>query len=183
MSRIGIKPISVPAGVEVTVAEDNLITVKGPKGTLTRKLHGDMIIKNEAGVITVERPSEDKLHKSLHGLTRTLISNMVEGVTNGFSKQLEIVGVGYRGQKQGKNLVLNLGFSNQVVIAETDTIKLEMPDANHITVSGCDKQEVGQFACEIRKKRPPEPYKGKGIRYVGEYVIHKEGKAGMGAKK
>ncbi|MBO5574721.1 MAG: 50S ribosomal protein L6 [Ruminococcus sp.] len=183
MSRIGIKPISVPAGVEVTVAEDNLITVKGPKGTLTRKLHGDMIIKNEAGVITVERPSEDKLHKSLHGLTRTLISNMVEGVTNGFSKQLEIVGVGYRGQKQGKNLVLNLGFSNQVVIAETDTIKLEMPDANHITVSGCDKQEVGQFACEIRKKRPPEPYKGKGIRYVGEYVIHKEGKAGKGAKK
>ena len=183
MSRIGIKPISVPAGVEVTVAEGNLITVKGPKGTLTRKLHGDMIIKNEAGVITVERPSEDKLHKSLHGLTRTLISNMVEGVTNGFSKQLEIVGVGYRGQKQGKNLVLNLGFSNQVVISETDTIKLEMPDANHITVSGCDKQEVGQFACEIRKKRPPEPYKGKGIRYVGEYVIHKEGKAGKGAKK
>ncbi|MBR7009176.1 MAG: 50S ribosomal protein L6 [Ruminococcus sp.] len=183
MSRIGIKPISVPAGVEVTVAQDNLVTVKGPKGTLTRKLHGDMIIKNEAGVITVERPSEDKLHKSLHGLTRTLISNMVEGVTNGFSKQLEIVGVGYRGQKQGKNLVLNLGFSNQVVIAETDTIKLEMPDANHITVSGCDKQEVGQFACEIRKKRPPEPYKGKGIRYVGEYVIHKEGKAGKGAKK
>ena len=108
---------------------------------------------------------------------------MVEGVTNGFTKQLEIVGVGYRGQKQGKNLVLNLGFSNQVVIAETDTIKLEMPDANHITVSGCDKQEVGQFACEIRKKRPPEPYKGKGIRYVGEYVIHKEGKAGKGAKK
>ena len=147
------------------------------------KMYPDMIIKNEAGVITVERPSEDKLHKSLHGLTRTLISNMVEGVTNGFSKQLEIVGVGYRGQKQGKNLVLNLGFSNQVVIAETDTIKLEMPDATHITVSGCDKQEVGQFACEIRKKRPPEPYKGKGIRYVGEYVIHKEGKAGKGAKK
>ena len=175
MSRIGIKPISVPAGVEVTVAEGNLVTVKGPKGTLTRKLHGDMIIKNDA--------SEDKKHKSLHGLTRTLLNNMVEGVTNGFTKQLEIVGVGYRGQKQGKNLVLNLGFSNQVVIAETDTIKLEMPDANHITVSGCDKQEVGQFACEIRKKRPPEPYKGKGIRYVGEYVIHKEGKAGKGAKK
>ena len=183
MSRIGIKPISVPAGVEVTVAEGNLVTVKGPKGTLTKKLHGDMIIKNDAGVLTVERPSEDKMHKSLHGLTRTLLNNMVEGVTNGFSKQLEIVGVGYRGQKQGKNLVLNLGFSNQVVIAETDTIKLDMPDANHIIVSGCDKQEVGQFACEIRKKRPPEPYKGKGIRYVGEYVIHKEGKAGKGAKK
>ena len=191
MSRIGIKPISVPAGVDVTIAEGNLVTVKGPKGTLTKKLHGDMIIKNDAGVLTVERPSEDKMHKSLHGLTRTLLNNMVEGVTNGFTKQLEIVGVGYRGQKQGKNLVLNLGFSNQVVIAETDTIKLEMPDANHITVSGCDKQEVGQFACEIRKKRPPEPYKGKGIRYegeyviryVGEYVIHKEGKAGKGAKK
>lgn len=183
MSRIGIKPISVPAGVEVTVADGNMVTVKGPKGTLTKKLHSDMIIKNDAGVLTVERPSEEKKHKSLHGLTRTLLSNMVEGVTNGFSKQLEIVGVGYRGQKQGKNIVLNLGFSNQVVISETETIKLEMPDANHITVSGCDKQEVGQFASEIRKKRPPEPYKGKGIRYVGEYVIHKEGKAGKGAKK
>ena len=141
MSRIGIKPISVPAGVEVTVADGNVVTVKGPKGSLTKEFHKDMIIKCADGVITVERPSEDKLHKSLHGLTRTLVHNMVEGVTEGFAKKLEIVGVGYRAQKQG------------------------------------------QFACEIREKRPPEPYKGKGIRYEGEYVIRKEGKAGKGSKK
>ena len=183
MSRIGNKAISVPAGVEVTVADGNVVTVKGPKGTLTRQFNKDMTIKSEAGVITVERPSEDKLHKSLHGLTRTLIANMVEGVTNGFSKKLEIVGVGYRAQKQGKELVLNLGFSHQVKVSETDTIKIDVPDAHHIVISGCDKQEVGQFACEIREKRPPEPYKGKGIRYEGEYVIRKEGKAGKGAKK
>lgn len=183
MSRIGLKPISVPAGVEVTVKDGNVVTVKGPKGELTKTFHKDMIIKNDAGVVTVERPSEDKLHKSLHGLTRTLINNMVEGVSNGFAKKLEIVGVGYRAQKQGKNLVLTLGFSHQVTFSETDSIKIEVPDPNHIVVSGCDKQEVGQFACEIREKRPPEPYKGKGIRYEGEYVIHKEGKAGKGAKK
>ena len=183
MSRIGRLPVPVPAGVDVTVAEGNLVTVKGPKGTLTKQFNKDMIIKTEAGSITVERPSEDKLHKSLHGLTRTLINNMVEGVTNGFSKKLEIVGVGYRAQKQGKELVLNLGFSHQVKVSETDTIKIDVPDANHIVISGCDKQEVGQFACEIREKRPPEPYKGKGIRYEGEYVIRKEGKAGKGAKK
>ena len=183
MSRIGNKAISVPAGVEVTVADANVVTVKGPKGTLTKQLNKDMIIKSEPGAVTVERPSEDKLHKSLHGLTRTLINNMVEGVTNGFSKKLEIVGVGYRAQKQGKELVLNIGFSHQVRVAETDTIKIDVPDANHIVISGCDKQEVGQFACEIREKRPPEPYKGKGIRYEGEYVIRKEGKAGKGAKK
>ena len=173
MSRIGIKPISVPAGVEVTVADGNVVTVKGPKGSLTKEFHKDMIIKCADGVITVERPSEDKLHKSLHGLTRTLVHNMVEGVTEGFAKKLEIVGVGYRAQKQGKNLVLNLGFSHQVIVPETDTIKIDVPDANHIVISGCDKQEVGQFACEIREKRPPEPYKGKGIRYEGEYVIRK----------
>ena len=183
MSRIGKLPVEIPAGVEVTVAEGNVVTVKGPKGTLTRQFNKDMTIKSEAGVITVERPSEDKLHKSLHGLTRTLIANMVEGVTNGFSKKLEIVGVGYRAQKQGKELVLNLGFSHQVKVSETDTIKIDVPDANHIVISGCDKQEVGQFACEIREKRPPEPYKGKGIRYEGEYIIRKEGKAGKGAKK
>ena len=183
MSRIGRMPIAIPAGVTVDIAENNKVTVKGPKGTLERVLPSEMEITVEGAEILVKRPNDLKKNKSLHGLTRTLLNNMVEGVTNGFTKQLEIVGVGYRGQKQGKNLVLNLGFSNQVVIAETDTIKLEMPDANHITVSGCDKQEVGQFACEIRKKRPPEPYKGKGIRYVGEYVIHKEGKAGKGAKK
>ena len=181
MSRIGLKPITVPAGVEVKVADGNVVTAKGPKGTLTKTFHKDMIIKVDGSTVTVERPSEDKLHKSLHGLTRTLVNNMVEGVANGFSK--EIVGVGYRAQKQGKNLVMNLGFSHQVIFAETDTIKIEVPDPNHIVVSGCDKQEVGQFACEIREKRPPEPYKGKGIRYEGEYIIRKEGKAGKGAKK
>lgn len=183
MSRIGIKPISVPAGVEVSVADDNVVTVKGPKGTLTKSFNKDMIIKSENGTITVSRPTEDKFHKSLHGLTRTLIFNMVEGVTNGYSKTLEIVGVGYRAAKQGKNLVMNLGFSHQVIIPETDEIKIDVPQPNQIVVSGIDKQAVGQFACEIREKRPPEPYKGKGIRYTGEYVIRKEGKAGKGSKK
>ncbi|MGN1114910.1 MAG: 50S ribosomal protein L6 [Oscillospiraceae bacterium] len=183
MSRIGIKPISVPAGVEVTVADDNVVTVKGPKGTLTKTFNKEMIIKNENGEIVVSRPSEDKFHKSLHGLTRTLIANMVEGVTNGFSKSLEIVGVGYRAAKQGSNLVMNLGYSHQVIVPEIDGIKIDVPQPNQIVVSGIDKQAVGQFACEIREKRPPEPYKGKGIRYTGEYVIRKEGKAGKGAKK
>lgn len=183
MSRIGIKPISVPAGVEVTIADDNVVTVKGPKGTLTKSYNKDMIIKQENGEVTVERPSEDKFHKSLHGLTRTLIANMIEGVTNGFSKSLEIVGVGYRAAKQGKDLVMNLGYSHQVVVSETDGIKIDVPQPNQIIVSGIDKQAVGQFACEIREKRPPEPYKGKGIRYTGEYIIRKEGKAGKGAKK
>ena len=183
MSRIGIKPISVPAGVEVTVADGNVVTVKGPKGTLTKSFNKDMIIKSENGTVTVARPSEDKFHKSLHGLTRTLIFNMVEGVTNGFSKTLEIVGVGYRAQKQGKNLVMNLGFSHQVIVPETDDIKIDVPQPNQIVVSGIDKQAVGQFACEIREKRPPEPYKGKGIRYTGEYIIRKEGKACKGSKK
>ncbi|MGN0633045.1 MAG: 50S ribosomal protein L6 [Oscillospiraceae bacterium] len=183
MSRIGIKPIAVPAGVEVTIADGNVVTVKGPKGTLTKSYDKDMIIKLEDGVITVERPSENKKHKSLHGLTRTLISNMVTGVTEGYSKTLEIVGVGYRAAKQGKNVNLTLGFSHPVVVSETDTIKLDVPQPNQIVVSGIDKQEVGQFACEIREKRPPEPYKGKGIRYVGEYIIRKEGKAGKGSKK
>ncbi|MBR1764005.1 MAG: 50S ribosomal protein L6 [Ruminococcus sp.] len=183
MSRIGLKPISVPAGVTVTVADGNVVTVKGPKGELTKEFNKDMIIKVEGAVITVARPSEDKLHKSLHGLTRTLIHNMVEGVTNGFSKTLEIVGVGYRAQKQGNNLVMNLGYSHQVIIPESNGIKIDVPQPNQIVVSGIDKQAVGQFACEIREKRPPEPYKGKGIRYTGEYIIRKEGKAGKGAKK
>ena len=183
MSRIGLKPITVPAGVDVTIAEGNVVTVKGPKGTLTKSYNKDMIIKFEGGEITVERPSENKQHKSLHGLTRTLINNQVIGVTEGYSKQLEIVGVGYRAQKKGKDVHLNLGFSHPVVVSETDSIKLDVPQPNQIVVSGIDKQEVGQFASEIREKRPPEPYKGKGIRYTGEYVIHKEGKAGKGAKK
>ncbi|SDB07323.1 large subunit ribosomal protein L6 [Ruminococcaceae bacterium FB2012] len=183
MSRIGLKPISVPAGVEVTVADGNVVTVKGPKGTLTKTFNKDMIITVEGTEVKVARPSEDKLHKSLHGLTRTLIHNMVEGVTNGFSKTLEIVGVGYRAQKQGNNLVMNLGYSHQVIVPETDGIKIDVPQPNQIVVSGIDKQAVGQFACEIREKRPPEPYKGKGIRYTGEYIIRKEGKAGKGSKK
>ena len=183
MSRIGLKPISVPAGVEVTVEDGNVVTVKGPKGTLTKTFNKDMIITVEGAEIKVARPTEDKLHKSLHGLTRTLIHNMVEGVTNGFSKTLEIVGVGYRAQKQGNNLVMNLGYSHQVIVPETDGIKIDVPQPNQIVVSGIDKQAVGQFACEIREKRPPEPYKGKGIRYTGEYIIRKEGKAGKGSKK
>lgn len=183
MSRIGVKPITVPAGVDVTISDANVVTVKGPKGTLTKSYNKDMIIKLADGVITVGRPSEEKAHKSLHGLTRTLIANMITGVTEGYSKTLEIVGVGYRAQKQGKNVNLNLGFSHPVVIAETDSIKLDVPQPNQIVVSGIDKQEVGQFASEIREKRPPEPYKGKGIRYAGEFVIHKEGKAGKGSKK
>lgn len=183
MSRIGIKPIAVPAGVDVSISDDNVVTVKGPKGALTKTYNKDMIIKFEGGEITVARPSEDKMHKSLHGLTRTLINNQVIGVTEGYSKQLEIVGVGYRAQKKGKDVHLNLGFSHPVVVSETDSIKLDVPQPNQIVVSGIDKQEVGQFASEIREKRPPEPYKGKGIRYAGEYVIHKDGKAGKGAKK
>ncbi len=183
MSRIGIKPISVPAGVDVKIADGNVISVKGPKGTLEKTFHKDMIIKMENNEIVVSRPSEDKMHKSLHGLTRTLIANMIEGVTNGYSKTLIIEGIGYRAAKQGKDLVMNLGFSHQVVVPETETIKIEVPNANTVVVSGVDKQEVGQFACEIREKRPPEPYKGKGIRYDGEHIIRKEGKAGKGSKK
>lgn len=183
MSRIGIKPISVPAGVEVTVADDNVVTVKGPKGTLVKPMNKAMIITVENGEVKVARPSESNAHKSLHGLTRTLISNMVEGVVNGYSKKLEIVGVGYRVAKQGNNLVMNIGYSHQVIIPEENGIKIDAPSPNQIIVSGIDKQAVGQVAAEIREKRPPEPYKGKGIRYEGEYIIRKEGKAGKGSKK
>ena len=181
MSRIGRMPITVPAGVDVKV-EDNTVTVKGPKGTLTQKFSKELAIKLEDGVITVARPSDDKTHRSLHGLTRTLIHNMVEGVVNGYSKTLEIDGVGYRVAKQGKNVVMNLGFSHQVIVSETDDIQLEVPQPNQIIVKGIDKQKVGQFAAEIREKRPPEPYKGKGIHYMGEHIIRKEGKAGKGKK-
>ena len=181
MSRIGRKPIAVPAGVDVKI-DGTTVTVKGPKGTLTKTFHKDMIIKLEGNEIIVERPSEDKLHKSLHGLTRTLVHNMVEGVTTGFSKSLDIEGIGYRAQKQGKNLVMNLGFSHQVIVPEIDGITIDVPVATKIVVNGIDKQVVGQFAAEIREKRPPEPYKGKGIRYTGEHIIRKEGKAGKGKK-
>jgi large subunit ribosomal protein L6 len=181
MSRIGRKPISVPAGVDVKI-DGTTLTVKGPKGTLTKTFHKDMIIKQEGTELIVERPSEDKLHKSLHGLTRTLVSNMVEGVTNGFSKSLDIEGIGYRAAKQGKNLVMNLGYSHQVIVPEIDGITIDVPQPTKIIVNGIDKQAVGQFAAEIREKRPPEPYKGKGIRSTGERIIRKEGKAGKGKK-
>ena len=183
MSRIGLKTISVPAGVEINVAQGNLVTVKGPKGTLTKKFNPNMGINVENGVITVSRPNDEAQNKALHGLTRTLVANMVEGVTNGYSKTLIIEGVGYRAAKQGKDVILNLGFSNQIVVSECEGITLAVPQPNQIIVSGIDKQQVGQFACEVRAKRPPEPYKGKGIRYDGEVIIRKEGKAGKGGKK
>ncbi len=179
MSRIGRKPIDVPSGVEVKL-DGTLLTVKGPKGTLTRDVHKDMIVEIEGAVMTVKRPSEKKEHKALHGLTRTLISNMVVGVSQGFSKELEIQGVGYRAAKQGKDLVMNLGYSHQVIVPEIDGITIDVPAPTKIIVNGVDKQVVGQFAAEIREKRPPEPYKGKGVRYLGEYVKRKEGKAGKG---
>ncbi len=181
MSRIGRMPIAVPAGVEVK-NDNNCLTVKGPKGELTKQFSTELGIEIADGVITVTRPSDDKAHRSLHGLTRTLIANMVEGVTNGYSKTLEIEGVGYRAAKQGKQVNINLGFSHPVIIEETDAIKLDVPQPNRIIVSGIDKQAVGQFAAEVREKRPPEPYKGKGIRYAGERIIRKEGKAGKGKK-
>ncbi len=181
MSRIGKMPISVPAGVDVK-NENNMITVKGPKGTITKQFAESMNIEIADGVITVTRPNDEKTNRSLHGLTRTLIANMVEGVTNGFSKTLEIEGVGYRAAKQGNNLVMNLGYSHQVIVPEKDGIKIDVPQPNKIVINGIDKQVVGQFAAEVREKRPPEPYKGKGIRYAGEHIIRKEGKAGKGKK-
>ena len=181
MSRIGRKPIVIPAGVEVTVNGQN-VTVKGPKGTLNSNIHPMITEKVENGEVVVTRPNDEKEARSLHGLTRTNIQNMVEGVTHGFKKELEIQGVGYRAAKQGKDLVMNLGFSHQVVMPEPEGITIEVPDPLKIVINGIDKQRVGQFAAEVREKRPPEPYKGKGIRYVGEYVAHKEGKAGKGAK-
>ena len=179
MSRIGRKPIVIPAGVEVTVDGSN-VTVKGPKGTLNSTIHPMMTAKVENGEEVVTRPNDEKEARSLHGLTRSLINNMVEGVTHGFQKTLEIQGVGYRAAKQGTDLVMNLGYSHQVIVPEVDGITIEVPDPLKIIINGIDKQRVGQFAAEVREKRPPEPYKGKGIRYAGEYVAHKEGKAGKG---
>ena len=181
MSRIGRMPITVPAGVTVNVAEGNVVTVKGPKGELTKALRPEMILKQEGSTITVERPSDDKLHRSLHGLTRTLLHNMIVGVTDGYKKELEVNGVGYRVAKEGKNLVMNLGFSHQVIVSEIEGITIEVPSANKIVISGTDKQKVGQFTAEVREKRPPEPYKGKGIKYADEVIRRKVGKTG--AKK
>ena len=181
MSRIGNKPITIPAGVDVKI-DGNVVTVKGPKGTLTQALHKDIQITVEGTEVLVKRPTDGKEHRSLHGLTRTLVANMVTGVTEGFKKELDVNGVGYRVAKQGKDLVMNLGFSHQVIMSEVDGISIEVPNPNKIIISGPDKQQVGQFAAEVREKRPPEPYKGKGIKYVDEHIRRKEGKAGKGAK-
>ena len=177
MSRIGKLPVAIPAGVEVKLEEGNVITVKGPKGTLTRKLVDDLDIKVEGSEVIVTRPSDLKRYKSLHGLTRTLIFNMVEGVTNGYTKELEINGVGYRAAKAGKKLTLTLGYSHPVEMEDPEGIETKV-DGNKITVSGIDKEKVGQFAAEIRTKSPPAPYKGKGIKYTTETIRRKVGKTG-----
>jgi len=181
MSRIGRKHIAIPAGVEVKV-DGNEVTVKGPKGTLTRTVRPEIEVKVEGGEVIVSRPNDEALERSMHGLTRTLVANMVTGVSEGFKKELEINGVGYRAAKQGKDLVMNLGYSHQVVVPEVDGITIEVPQPNKIIISGPDKQQVGQFAAEVREKRPPEPYKGKGIKYANEVIIRKEGKAGKAKK-
>ena len=181
MSRIGRMPITVPAGVEVKIGEGNVVTAKGPKGELTRAMHQDMIIEQENNEILVKRPDDEAEHRALHGLTRTLIFNMVEGVEKGFSKTLEVNGVGYRVEKKGSDLVMNLGFSHPVIVSEVPGITIDVPNANQIVISGPDKQQVGQFAAEIREKRPPEPYKGKGKKYSDEVIRRKVGKTG--AKK
>ena len=178
MSRIGKKPVIIPANVTVDIAEGNAVTVKGPKGTLSYTFHPDMILKLDGNVLTVERPDEEHLHKSLHGLTRTLLNNMVEGVEKGYSKELEVNGTGYRAEKKGKQLVMRLGYSHEVIMDEPAGITIEVPAPNKIIIQGIDKQVVGQFAAEVRGKRPPEPYKGKGIKYSTEVIRRKAGKAG-----
>ena len=182
MSRIGKMPIAIPAGVDVKF-DGYVITVKGAKGELTYTFNADINVAVEEGNIVVTRPTDNKEHRSLHGLTRTLIANMVKGVSEGYSKTLEINGVGYRAQKQGSNLVMNLGYSHQVIIPEIDGIQIDVPAPDKIIISGADKQMVGQFAADVRKKRPPEPYKGKGIKYSDEHIRRKEGKAAKGSKK
>ena len=178
MSRIGKLPVHIVSGVTITVDEHNVVTVKGPKGELTQRVSPEMILEQDNGVLTVKRPSDDKQHRALHGLTRSLINNMVVGVSTGFEKKLEIVGTGYRAQMDGKDLVLNVGYSHPVRFAKMDGIEFETPAPTKITVKGIDKQKVGQIAADIRKTRAPEPYKGKGIRYEGEFVRRKEGKTG-----
>ena len=182
MSRIGRKPITIPAGVEVKFA-DGVVTVKGPKGTLTYTPNPNMAIAVEGNEVTVTRPNDEKENRSLHGTTRTMIANMVEGVSNGYKKELDVNGVGYRVAMQGKQLVMNLGYSHQVFVKEIPGITIEAPGPNEIVISGADKQLVGQFAAEVREKRPPEPYKGKGIKYTTEHIRRKEGKSGGKGKK
>ena len=177
MSRIGLKPIEIPAGVDVKV-DGTTVTVKGPKGELTRNVHPNMAVAVEGNEVIVKRPNDEKENKSLHGLTRTLIHNMVLGVTEGFKKNLEVNGVGYRVQVQNNKLTMNHGFSHQVIMDAPEGITIECPSANAIVISGADKQAVGQFAAQVREKRPPEPYKGKGIKYDFEHIRRKEGKAG-----
>ena len=178
MSRIGRAPITVPAGVEISIADNNVVTVKGAKGTLTQQFNANMAIALENGVLTVSRPNDAKENRALHGLTRTLINNMIVGVTEGYKKELDVNGVGYRVAKEGNKLVMNLGFSHQVIMEEKEGISIEVPGPNKIIISGADKQKVGQFAAEVREKRPPEPYKGKGIKYVDEVIRRKAGKTG-----
>ena len=178
MSRIGRTPITIPPGVEVVVSETNVVKVKGPKGTLEREINPDIGVRVDGAVLNVTRSSDLPKHRSLHGLSRSLLNNMVIGVTDGYSKELDIVGVGLRAVKDGKKLVMNLGYSHQVIIEETDSIAIDVPAPNKVIIRGIDKQEVGQFAADVRKKRPPEPYKGKGIKYANEIVRRKEGKTG-----
>ena len=178
MSRIGRMPIQVPAGVEIQIGEGNVVTVKGPKGTLEKQFHPDMNISVADNVMTVTRPDDEKLHRSLHGLTRTLLHNMGVGVTEGYKKELEINGIGYRAQKTGTQVTMNLGFSHPVVVDEIEGITIEVPEPTKLVIEGIDKQKVGQFAAEVRSKRPPEPYKGKGIKYANEVIRRKEGKTG-----
>lgn len=178
MSRIGKLPITIPAGVTITVSDDNTVTVKGPKGQLSEKISPRIKVSMDAGILKVERPTDEKEDRSLHGLSRTLINNMVVGTTKGFEKKLEINGTGYRAQKNGNKLVLNVGYSHPVEFEECDGITFDVPAPNRITVQGIDKQKVGQIAADVRAVREPEPYKGKGIKYDYEVIIRKEGKTG-----
>ena len=178
MSRIGRTPIAIPAGVNVNISEKNVVTVKGPKGALETAVNPNIKVEVDGSEVKLTRPSDMPEHRSLHGLSRTLVANMITGVTEGFKKDLEVSGVGYRAAKDGKKLVLNIGFSHQVIVEETDDIQIDVPAPNKISISGINKQVVGQFAADIRKKRPPEPYKGKGIRYANEVIRRKEGKSG-----
>jgi len=179
MSRIGKAPITIPAGVDVKITDANHVTVKGPKGTLEQTICPEMKLEVEGVTINVTRPTDNPRHRSLHGLSRTLINNMIVGVTDGFKKELDINGVGYRATKEGKKLVMNLGYSHQVIMDEIDGIEIDVPAPNKIIISGVNKQMVGQFAADVRKKRPPEPYMGKGIKYVDEVIRRKEGKTGV----